>query len=302
MTLPAYLQPGNTIGITCPAGYMDKEKVLTCVTTLQQWGYHVVVGNTVGSSSKTYFAATDTERTAELQAMLDNENIHAILCGRGGYGVGRIIEQLNFIKFANNPKWIIGFSDITVLHSHITSNLKIATMHAPMAAAFNNNGYKNEYILSLKNALEGKPANYTAKPYKLNIIGQATGKLVGGNLSLLAHLIGTSSDIKTKNRILFLEDISEQLYNIDRMMIQLKRAGKFKNLAGLILGGFTDCKDTDRPFGKTIDALLADVVGEAVYPVAHRFPISHAKYNYAVKCGGTYNFTVSSTKAQLKEV
>jgi muramoyltetrapeptide carboxypeptidase len=302
MILPSYLKKGDTIGITCPAGYMDATKAKTCITTLQSWGYQVMVGKTLGSKSKTYFSGTDVERTDELQAMLDDESIKAILCGRGGYGVGRIIEQLDFTKFKKNPKWIIGFSDITVLHSHITKNLKIATLHAPMAAAFNDGGYKNEYILSLKNALSGKKANYTCKPFNVNKIGKASGKLVGGNLSLIAHLIGTKSDLKTKNKILFLEDIGEQLYNVDRMLYQLKRSGKLKDLAGLVLGGFTDNKDTDRPFGKKVTQILHEIIGEVAYPVCYHFPVSHNKENVALKCGGEYELTVSSKIVRLKEL
>ncbi len=301
MTLPPYLKKGANIGITCPAGYMPLANAQTCITTLQSWGYNVIVGNTLGSHSKNYFSGSDAERCEELQFMLNDPNIDAILCARGGYGVGRIIDALDFTKFIQHPKWIIGFSDITVLHSHITKTLKVATLHAPMAAAFNNGQYKNEYILSLKKALVGAKANYTSKPYTLNNIGTATAKLVGGNLSLLANMIGSVSDIKTKNKLLFLEDIGEQLYSTDRMLRQLQRSGKFKNLAGLILGGFTDTKDTERPFGKKIEAIIKDVIGDVTYPVCFRFPISHGKYNYAVKCGGTYTLTVTNTITRLKE-
>jgi muramoyltetrapeptide carboxypeptidase len=302
MTIPPYLKKGDTIGITCPAGYMAYEKAQTCIDTMQSWGYEVMVGKTLGSKSKNYFSGTDEQRVDELQAMLDDDSIKAILCGRGGYGVGRIIEQLNFTKFKNTPKWIIGFSDITVLHSHINKQLKIATLHAPMAAAFNEGGYKNEYIQSLKNALVGKKANYTCKVHTNNNNGTATGKLVGGNLSLFAHLIGTSSDMKTKGKILFLEDIGEQLYNIDRMLYQLKRADKFKDLAGLVLGGFTDCKDTERPFGKKIHQILKELIAEVNYPVCYNFPVSHNKENYALKCGVSYSLSVTAKTVRLKEV
>ncbi len=303
MTLPPYLKKGDTIGLTCPAGYMDAAKAATCITTLQSWGYQVMVGKTLGSKSKTYFSGTDQERADELQAMLDDDSIKAILCGRGGYGVGRIIEQLDFTKVKKNPKWVIGFSDITVLHSHINKNLKIATLHAPMAAAFNQgHPAKNEYILSLKNALSGKKGNYTCKPFAFNKMGKAQGKLVGGNLSLMAHLIGTKSDVKTKNKILFLEDIGEQLYNIDRMLYQLKRSGKLDDLAGLVLGGFTDSKDTDRPFGKKVEQILNEIIGEVSYPVCYHFPVSHNKENVALKCGGEYELNVTSKVVRLKEL
>jgi muramoyltetrapeptide carboxypeptidase len=302
MIIPPYLKKGDTIGITCPAGYMAYEKAATCISTLQSWGYEVMVGKTLGSKSKTYFSGTDDERTDELQAMLDDESIKAILCGRGGYGLGRIIDQLDFAKFKKNTKWIIGFSDVTVLHSHINKQLKTASLHAPMAAAFNDGGHKNEYIASLKNAITGKKANYTCKVHANNVIATTTGKLVGGNLSLLAHLIGSKSDVKTKGKILFLEDIGEQLYNIDRMLYQLKRAGMFKDLAGLVLGGFTDCKDTDRPFGKKIDAILKEIIGQVDYPVCYHFPVSHNKENYALKCGGTYTLSVTAKMVRLKEM
>jgi muramoyltetrapeptide carboxypeptidase len=300
--IPPYLKKGATIGITCPAGYMAKEKAETCITILQQWGYQVMVGKTLGSNSDNYFSATDEDRKDELQAMLDDENINTILCGRGGYGVGRIIDALDFTKFKKKPKWIIGFSDITVLHSHIYSNLKIATLHAPMAAAFNDEGFKNEFVQSLQKALAGKKAKYTCAAHAFNKTGTATGELVGGNLSLLAHLTGTASDINTKNKILFIEDIGEYIYSIDRMLYQLKRSGKLKNLAGLIIGGFTDMKDTERPFGKTVQEVLAAIIAEYNYPVCFNFPISHGKENYALKVGCKYVLTVTKKLVRLSEV
>jgi len=301
ITIPPYLKKGNTIGITCLAGFMAAEKAQTCIQVLQQWGYEVMVGKTLGSGSNNYFSGNDEERRDELQAMLDDKHIHAILCGRGGYGVGRIIDQLDFKQFKKNPKWIIGFSDITVLHSHIYSNLKIATMHAPMAAAFNDEGYKNEFIGSLQKALAGKKANYKTIGHIFNKPGIAGGELIGGNLSLLAHLTGTTSDIKTKNKILFIEDIGEYIYNIDRMLYQLKRSGKLDRLAGLIVGGFTDMKDTERPFGKKVYEVIRDIVAEYDYPVCFEFPVSHGKDNYALKVGVSYELKVSGKQVQLKE-
>ncbi len=302
LTIPPYLKKGDTIAITCPAGYMDAAKAITCISTLQSWGLHVVVGNTLGSSSKTYFSGTDAQRRDELQAMLNEPTIKAILCGRGGYGIGRIIDALDFSLYAQNPKWIIGFSDVTVLHSHIHTVLQCATLHAPMAAAFNKGNSTANAIASIKDALLGKKTTYTHTPHKYNITGKATGLLVGGNLSLIAHLIGTSSDIHTHGKILCLEDVGEQLYNIDRMLYQLKRAQKLENLAGLILGGFTDCKDTERPFGKKIDALIKDVLGDVTYPVAYHFPISHGRHNVAVKLGVTHTLTVTARQVQLKQL
>ena len=298
---PPYLKPGDTIGIVCPAGYMATAKAQTCIDTLQQWGYQVKVGKTLGSDSTTYFSGTDEERLHDFQAMLDDDAVKAILCGRGGYGMGRIIDRVNFRAFKKQPKWIIGFSDITVLHAHLYSNYKIASLHAPMAAAFNEEGYNNEYVQSLKHALEGKIARYHCGVHDFNRKGEAVGELVGGNLSLLAHLTGTPSDMKTKGRILFLEDVGEYLYNVDRMLYQLKRAGKLDKLAGLIIGGFTDNKDTERPFGKTVYEIIHDVVKEYDYPVCFDFPVSHEKENYALKVGAGYKLIVGKNKVILEE-
>jgi muramoyltetrapeptide carboxypeptidase len=296
---PPYLQKNDTIGIVCPAGYMSIEKAQTCINTLQEWGYGVRIGKTLGSDSQNYFSGTDTERLEDLQQMLDDDEVKAILCARGGYGVGRIIEDIDFKKFKKNPKWIIGYSDITILHAHIFSNYEIATMHAPMASAFNNGD--NEFILSLKNALEGQKIKYQAPLHEFNKKGEAVGELVGGNLSLLAHITETSSDIKTKGKILFLEDVGEYLYNIDRMFYHLKRSGKLNKLAGLIVGGFTDSKDTERPFGKTVYEIIHDIVKEYKYPVCFGFPVSHEKENYALKVGVGYKLKVSKTKVTLEE-
>ena len=298
--IPPFLKKGDTIGITCPAGYMAAEKAQACINTLQSWGFEVMVGKTLGSKSKNYFSGTDEERRDELQAMLDDENINAILFGRGGYGMGRIIDGLDFIKFKRKPKWVIGYSDITVLHAHLYTKIKVASLHAPMAAAFNDG--ENEFIQSVCNAIKGKKSKYSCAVNLFNKQGSATGELVGGNLSLLANITGTPSDINTKNKILFLEDIGEQIYSIDRMLYQLKRSGKFENLAGLIIGGFTEIRDTERPFGKTMYESIADIFAEYDYPVAYGFPVSHTTENYALKIGVPYTLKVGKTKTQLSEV
>ncbi|HYO23187.1 MAG TPA: LD-carboxypeptidase, partial [Flavisolibacter sp.] len=275
--IPPYLKPGDTIGIVAPAGYMPFQKMQTCIQTLQSWGYKIVTGATTQSKSDNYFSGTDEERLQDLQTMLDDKNIKAILCARGGYGLSRIIDRLNFKKFKKNPKWIIGFSDVTVLHAHVYSRYRIATMHAPMAAAFNEGEYDNPFIASIKSALDGKAAEYLCEGHQFNNPGTARGVLVGGNLSLLAHLVGTPGDTNTKRKILFLEDVGEYLYNIDRMLLQLKRSGKFDKLEGLIIGGFTDCKDTERPFGKAAYEIIYEQVKEYGFPVSFDFPVSHSK-------------------------
>jgi muramoyltetrapeptide carboxypeptidase len=298
--IPPYLKKGDTIGITCPAGYMAAEKAQVCIHTLQSWGFDVMTGKTLGSKSKNYFSGTDEERRNELQAMMDDNSIHAILFGRGGYGMGRIIDQLDFTKFKKRPKWVIGFSDITILHAHLYSKIKTASLHAPMAAAFNEG--ENEFIKSLRNAITGKKAKYSCAAHTFNKQGSATAELVGGNLSLLAHIIGTPSDVNTKNKILFIEDIGEYVYNTDRLLYQLKRSKKLENLSGLIVGGFTDMKDTERPFGKRAYEVIQEITADYHYPVAYGFPVSHGKENYALKIGMQYALKVSKGKTQLTEV
>jgi muramoyltetrapeptide carboxypeptidase len=300
--IPPYLKPGDTIGIVCPAGYMALEKVQTCIQTLGEWGYRVKLGNTVGSSSETYFSGTDRERLKDLQRMMDDREVHAVLCGRGGYGMGRIIERIKFRKFRKRPKWIIGYSDITVLHSHIYTNYKISTLHAPMAAAFNDDGYKTSFVLSLKNALEGGPMDYQCAAHEYNRPGTGEGELVGGNLALLAHLTGTDSDIRTRGKILFIEDVGEYLYSIDRMMHQLKRSGKLSKLAGLVIGHFSDSKDTERPFGQSAFQIVRALVDEYKYPVCYGFPVSHTAENVALKIGFPCRLEVNENGVRLQEV
>ena len=301
MKIPPYLKQGDTIGIVAPAGFMPFEKMQTCVDTLQEWGYQVKLGDTTHSSSTNYFSGTDEERLEDLQKMMDDKSVQAILCARGGYGTSRIIDKINFRKFKKRPKWIVGFSDITVLHAHLYAQYGIASLHAPMAAAFNDGEAHNLFIQSLKNALEGKPANYQVATHQFNKTGKVKAELVGGNLCMLAHLTGTPSDISTKGKILFLEDIGEQLYNIDRMFYQLKRSGKLENLAGLIIGGFTDNQDTERPFGKSAEEIINDHVSQYKYPVCFGFPVSHEKENYALKVGGRYSLRITEEAVVLQE-
>lgn len=299
---PPYLQPGDTIGMVCPSGYMSLEKAAECIRVLkEEWGYNVKVGPTVGGNSATYFSGTDDERLNDFQQMLDDDEVKAVFCARGGYGMSRIIDRISFKKFKKNPKWIIGYSDITVLHSHLYSNYYISSFHAPMAGAFNNAGYINRFVQSLKSALQGDKAKYTCDAHELNRKGEAIGELVGGNLSLLTHLIGTDSDLKTRGRILFIEDVAEYIYNTDRMIYQMKRSGKLSKLAGLIVGGFTEVKDTERPFGKKIYEVISEATKEYKYPVCFDFPVSHEKENYALKIGVGYKLKVGKSKTILEE-
>jgi len=299
--IPPYLKKGDTIGIVAPAGFMPIEKMQQCIETLDSWGFNVQLGATTHSDSSNYFSGTDDERLADLQAMIDNPEIKCVLCARGGYGTSRIIDRLNFKRFRKRPKWIVGFSDITALHWHLLRNYRVASLHAPMAAAFNDAAPADPCLQSLRNALEGVPAVYETAAHAFNREGKARGELIGGNLALINHLIGTDSDLKTKNRILFIEDVGEYLYNIDRMLLQLKRSRKLNRLAGLIVGGFTDMKDTERPFGKAVYDIIADAVRDYDYPVCFGFPVSHGQENYALKVGADYNLVVEAGRVVLSE-
>ncbi len=299
ITIPPYLKQGDTIGLVCPSGFMPYEKVETCISVLQEWGYKVKVGKTVGHQYH-YFSGTDEERLTDLQAMLDDFEIKAILCARGGYGLSRLIDSINFKKFIDSPKWIIGFSDITILHAHINQQFRIATLHAPMSAAFNDGGFNNEYVLSLCKAIEGISYHYNCDPHPLNKIGRAEGELIGGNLSIITHLIGTKSVYKnTKGKLLFLEDVGEYLYNIDRLFVQLKRNGLLENLAGCIIGGFTDMKDTIIPYGEDVYTIIGQHLNDYSYPVCFDFPVGHQTENYAVKVGVLHQLQVAKDGVAL---
>jgi muramoyltetrapeptide carboxypeptidase len=299
--IPSYLLQDHTIGVVCPSGFMPYVKAEKCIETLQQWGFRVKVGRTLGNQFN-YFSGNDEQRLNDLQAMMDDEEVKAILCARGGYGLSRIIDRIEFERFKKDPKWIIGFSDVTILHAHLYSKFHIASLHSPMAAAFNNGGAENEFVQSLRKAMTGEPASYFCNAHPFNKCGATEAELIGGNLSLLVHLIGSPSEIDTKNKILFLEDVGEYLYNVDRMMIQLKRAGKLQDLAGLLIGGFTDMKDTTIPFGQTVNELILDKVKEYDYPVCFDFPVSHSERNYALKLGLRHRLSVDIQNVHLKEL
>lgn len=297
--VPPNLNKGDTIAIVCPSGYMPAEKAETCIQVLKEWGYQVKIGKTLGNQFH-YFSGTDEERLDDLQQMLDDTQVKAILCGRGGYGMSRIIDQLDFKVFKKNPKWIIGYSDITLLHGHLYTQLKTASLHSPMAAAFNDGEYANAYIQALKKILRGGSYKYHATAHPFNQKGIATGELVGGNLSLLAHMTGSKSAFTTKGKILFMEDVGEYIYNIDRMFIQLERSGVLSRLAGLIIGGFTDMKDTVIPFGASVTEMIHARVQKYKYPICFDFPVSHNRENYPLKVGVVHELRVSKSGVVLK--
>lgn len=293
------LPKGATIALVCPSGFMPIQKVQTCIQTLQEWGYKVVLGKTVGLQYH-YFAGTDTERLADLQAILDNPAIDAVLCARGGYGLSRIVDAVDFTAFLQHPKIIIGFSDITVLHARL-QRMGIPSLHAPMAGAFNEGGAERASVASLKAVLAGNRIHYTIPANHFNRIGMAQAALVGGNLSIIAHLVGSVDALQAAGKILVIEDVGEYWYHIDRMLVQLKRAGLLQSLAGLLVGGFTEMKDTTIPFGKSLEEIVLEHVSEYHYPVAFHFPVSHGESNLAVKLGVNYQLIVSEKEVVLKE-
>ena len=299
MIQPSHLKPGDTIGIVCPSGYIPLEKVQICIQTLEKWGYKVKLGTTVGAK-KDSFSGTDQQRAEDLQTMLDDASVKAILCARGGYGASRIINTIHFQAFNKQPKWVIGFSDITVLHAAILQQ-NCMSIHGPMAAAFAKGEAGEPYIQSLKKALEGEKTSYTIPAHSMNTLGNAKAELVGGNLCILAHLIGSKNALDTNGKILFLEDVGEYHYNIDRLMIQCKNAGLFDNLAGLVIGGFTDLKDPSSDFGASAYEIIKEHILGYTFPICFDFPISHGLPNFAIKQGQVYSLAVSAQEVSLTE-
>lgn len=306
--IPPYLKPGDTIGITCPAGYITAEEIQPAVRILESWGFKIRSGSTVGRRDFT-FGGTDAERLQDLQAMLDSEDIQAIMCGRGGYGCARIIDRLDFSKFREHPKWVIGFSDITVLHCHINRHYGIATLHSKMCNSFpddlsNADPEVQRTILSIQQALTGTAMQYSAAPDARNRTGTGSGILIGGNLSMIQSVSATNSEIDTKGKILFLEDAGEYLYSLDRMLGNLHRSHKLDNLAGLVMGGFNRIRPDDpgEEFGRTVYDMVLDRVKDLPYPVCFNFPVGHQRNNYALKCGVMHRLSVADDKVELTEL
>ena len=305
--IPRYLKKEDTIGITCPAGFITLEDIQPAVAKLTEWGFKISIGNTVSKRDFTY-GGTDEERLNDFQLMLDDKNIKAILCARGGYGAVRIIDQIDFKKFALHPKWIIGFSDITVLHSHINHNYGIASIHSKMCNSFPSDWnlaeqIQKETIESIRQCLSGEQMIYTAPSNSKNKTGKATGALVGGNLKTLEAMAGSSSDLVTKNKILFVEDTGEYLYSIDRMFWNLKRSGKLSSLAGLVVGGFKIKKDdAGEEFGKKLEEIVLEKVSDYQYPVCFDFPVGHQKNNFALKCGVRHKLEINAGGTTLKSI
>jgi len=305
--MPRYLKNGDVIGITAPAGHINQQEIQPAIQQMESWGFNIKVGSTIGKKDFT-FGGTDLERAIDFQEMLDDPGIDAIMCARGGYGMVRIIDRLNFTKFSKRPKWIIGFSDLTVLHSHLNRNFGIASIHSKMCNSFPEDWSKAEIIQietinSIRQALFGETMKYMLDVHPSNVLGRAEGVLVGGNLKTLETLSGTKSDINTAGKILFVEDTGEYLYSIDRMFWHLERTGKLSKLKGLIVGGFKLKKDDDgEDFGCTVYDIVLEKVKKYEYPVCFDFPVGHQKNNFALKCGVKHRLEVKEDTVSLREV
>jgi len=284
MTTPPFLTPGDTIGIVATARKITYEEAAPAIGMLVDEGFKVRTGQRMFGINN-QFSGTDEERTADLQRMLDDPEVKAILCARGGYGTVRIIDRLDFSEFVKHPKWICGFSDVTVLHSHIHRHFGIATLHSPMLFNMREMTPAHPAFRALADALKGQPQALEGAPSELNRMGTCEAEVVGGNLSILYSLLGSASDVDTYGKILFLEDLDEYLYHLDRMMMNLARNGKLRNLAGLIVGGMTDMNDNAIAFGGTAEQIIARHVADFDYPVAFGLPVGHLEDNRALMFG-----------------
>jgi muramoyltetrapeptide carboxypeptidase len=282
---PPILAQGALVRIVAPAGKISQNKVYNAINGLYAAGYRVIAGNHVFDEYH-QFAGTDNDRLEDLQEAFDDPDCSAILMARGGYGLVRIIDKLDFTGFINNPKWVLGFSDITLLHSQLHL-FGFQSIHAAMCAAFTPGENSAQSLASMLNTLQGKPLSYGFAQHHLNRYGSCQGVLTGGNIAILCSGLSSSSDVDTANKVLFLEDVGEYLYRLDRMMYSLKRAGKLDKIKGLLIGGLTAMKDSETPFGQDAADIVSHSVAEYDYPVCFGFPAGHQFDNQALVLGRT---------------
>lgn len=290
MITPPSLREGDSVSIISTARKIDAEVVNQARILLESWSLKVVLGKHLFSEENQY-AGNDLERANDLQEAMNDPHCKAIFCARGGYGTMRLLEFIQFDKFSQNPKWIIGYSDITVLHAHLQRVVGVESLHGTMPVNFQTNT-ENSLTL-LRKVLFGDKLSYRILPHYMNKQGSGRGELVGGNLSILYSLKGSVSFPNTKGRILFIEDLDEYLYHIDRMMIALKRSGCFDQLAGLIVGGMTKMNDNEVPFGKSAEEIIRDEVAGYNFPVCFGFPAGHIENNCPLILGRTVELIVS---------
>ena len=300
---PPYLKAGDSIVILAPAGILKSSRkavILQAKKLAESWGLQVVLGKNMFNNGH-HFAGSDEERCQDFQDALDNKNIKAIWAARGGYGSVRILDKLDFTKFKKYPKWIIGYSDITAFHNHI-HNLGVATLHAMMATSLEEKPEEIiETIASFKKALFGEDISYSIPSSKYNRKGKVSGQLIGGNLAILTSMLGSPSQLNTEGKILFIEEIGEYKYSIDRMLQSLKRAGYFDNLKGVIIGDMSLIKKNSTKWGSSIEQLILDVLPKDI-PILFDFPAGHEADNRALIFGKSIQLTVNNSSLQSKVI
>lgn len=292
MIIPPKLKKGDTIGIISTARKISLAELNPAINIIESWGLQIKLGAHLFEEDN-QFAGTILQRTSDLQTMIDDKSIKAVLCARGGYGTVQIIDQIDFSKLIKNPKWIIGYSDVTVLHSHLNT-LGIASMHASMPVNFLTN--TKEALESMKLTLFINTSIVECDTQPFNKLGIAEGEIVGGNLSILYSLLGSNSDVNTAGKILFIEDLDEYLYHIDRMMMNLKRNGKFEKLRAMIVGGMNDMNDNDIRFGKSAEQIILEHNKEYDFPICFGFPAGHLDDNRAILLGTKSKVEITATK------
>ncbi len=298
MIFPKSLEKGSTIGIVAPAGKIEAEAIHFAEKCLHKRGYKVVVGENVCNTFH-QFAGNDAHRAADLQHMLNSKDIDAIFCARGGYGTIRIIDEIDFTHYLEYPKWIVGYSDITVLHAALQNKIGVASIHGPMPKNFPDKSEDDEDIMNLFDLLHGQLPDYKIKPNKLNRTGEAEGILIGGNLSLIYAMRATQLDPNPHGKILFIEDVGEYIYHLDRMMQNLKLSGFLKELNGIVIGDFTEMKDNDEPYGQSVFEVIKEAVDEYDYPVMFGFPAGHNHLNQPLVLGKRVSMKVANCSCQL---
>lgn len=297
MVQPAALKKDDTVGIVAPGRKLDAGTLQTAIGIIESWGVKVKTGKNLLSTKHSYLSGVDEERLEDLQTMLDDSSVSAIICARGGYGTTRILEQLVFSTFLKKPKWICGFSDITALHLKLQS-LGVQSIHSTMPVLFSK-PESAESVELLRRILFGETVSITTIPHKKNVVGSGSGNPIGGNLSLIVDSLGTSTEIDTKNKILVIEEVDEYLYRVDRMMVQLKRANKLQHLAGLVVGHLSEMKDTELPFGEPVEEIILNHVREFGYPVGFNFPVGHVNPNLPWVQGKLATLVVTAEKSVL---
>ncbi len=295
MITPEFLQKGDTVGILATARKIDLEPLKPAIKLLESWGLHVVIGRTIGKEDH-QLAGPDWLRATDFQEMIDNPKIKAVWAAKGGYGTVRFVDRIDYTQFKKKPKWVIGFSDMTVLHSHI-NNMGIETLHALMA--FNVKTATPEAIETFRKALFGEKLAYHIPTHPYNRSGKASGEIVGGNLSVLYSILGSKSEVDYKGKILFIEDLDEYLYHIDRMMMNLKRNGYFDNIKAVVIGGMTEMNDNEVPWGKDALQIIQDIFKDYKFPVIYNFPAGHIKDNRALILGKTVSVEVGPNGSDL---